>query len=202
LLVRHGATLWNATGRFQGQSDVALSPEGSAQAEAIAQRLSSDPIDRIYASDLERSYETARIVAAPHGLEVTRDPRLREFAFGEWEGLTWSEIVATRPHLRDLVVSNAERYRPEGGESYADVSARVRTFLHDLPSGEERVAVVTHAGPLHAMLDVLGVFAAEHGGRVAAARAFAPASLTHVAMEAGGARLITLSDVQHLNSAG
>ncbi|MEO6834804.1 MAG: histidine phosphatase family protein, partial [Candidatus Tumulicola sp.] len=157
-LVRHGATTWNATGRFQGRTDVELSPEGREQAQAIALRLSHERIDCIYSSDLVRANETARIVAAPHGLAVTTDERLREFDFGEWEGSTWDEIVVARPHLRDLGATAANRYAPEGGETFDDVQARVRSFLDDLRARDAgHAVVVTHAGPLHAALAVLGL---------------------------------------------
>ncbi len=178
-----------------------LSAEGRDQARAIAAALSRERIDRFYSSDLERAYETARIVAAPHGAIVTTDERLREFEFGKWEGLTWAEILATRPHLRPMTVADADRYRPEGGESFADVTARVRAFVEELRPGDGgHVVVVTHAGPLHALTDVLGVFAGQEDAIVR--RAFSPASLTRVAMEADGARLITLNDVRHLHSTG
>jgi broad specificity phosphatase PhoE len=163
--------------------------------------LSHERIDRFYASDLRRAYETARIVAAPHRAAVTADPRLREFEFGTWEGLTWPEIVAARPHLRTLTVADAARYHPEGGESFADVAARVGSFVAELPVVEHgHVVIVTHAGPLHAILDVLGILDNEKNG--GARRAFSPASLTRVAMEAGAVRLITLNDVRHLHSTG
>jgi broad specificity phosphatase PhoE len=199
-LVRHGVTAWNAAGRFQGQSDVVLCGEGVAQARAIASRLSAEAVDRLYSSDLKRSYDTARIVAAALDAPVVSDPRLREFAFGQWEGLTWAEIVAARPHLRDLTVTDAQRYRPEGGETFAHVTARVRSFLDEVArEGDDHVVVVTHAGPIHAMLDLLGVFAREDR-EDAFAYAIAPGSLTRIAMEPDGARLIILSDVEHLNS--
>ncbi|MGA8535482.1 MAG: histidine phosphatase family protein [Candidatus Tumulicola sp.] len=200
--MRHGATAWNAAGRFQGQSDVELSPEGRAQARATSQHLSPERIDAIFASDLARALETARIVAEPHGVAVTADPRLREFDFGTWEGLTWAEITATRPELRDLGATAAQRYRPEGGESFADVAARVRAFVDEVTAGNRgHIVVVTHAGPLHAMLDVLGVFAEGDAGE-SLRRRFLPGSVTRVAMDAGTARLITLSDVRHLDPTG
>jgi broad specificity phosphatase PhoE len=197
--VRHGATVWNATGRFQGHSDVELSPKGREQARAVAAALSTERIDRFYASDLQRAYETATIVAAPHGLPVTPDSRLREFEFGQWEGLTWAEIVADRPHLRTMGLTDAGRYRPEGGESFTDVTARVRAFLDELQSGEGQIVIVAHAGPLHAALDVLGV---ARGNDQETRRSFSPASLTRITMDAGEARLITLNDVRHLHSTG
>ncbi|MBD91049.1 MAG: hypothetical protein CL940_12000, partial [Deltaproteobacteria bacterium] len=66
LLIRHGETTWNATGRSQGQTDVALSERGMEQASALAQRLSSASIAEVVSSDLQRAAATAAAVAAEH----------------------------------------------------------------------------------------------------------------------------------------
>ena len=101
-LIRHGPTEWNASRRFQGRTDVPLSPTGRAHALAAAGALKSEQIERIYSSDLQRALETAQIVGEPHGAQILTDERLREFDFGAWEGLTWIEIVARNPHLYGL----------------------------------------------------------------------------------------------------
>jgi broad specificity phosphatase PhoE len=174
---------------------VPLSDEGREQARRLAGSLLDDRFDAIYASDLSRALETARIVAEPHGLQVTTDPRLREFDFGAWEGLTWDEIVSTRPHLRSNALTAASLYAPDEGETFAVVCERVRSFFDELLQQPARhVAVVMHAGPLHAAFAVLGLPA--DGIR------FAPASLTRITMEDGHPRLRTLSDVRHLDSPG
>jgi broad specificity phosphatase PhoE len=175
---------------------VPLSREGRAQARLLAERLRAVPLEAVYASDLQRAVETARAVAEPHGLDVKADARLREFDFGAWEGLTWPEIVSTRPHLQERNLTAAALYAPEGGETFAAVCERVRSFFEELRRQPfAHAAVVMHAGPLHAALDVLEVARPDGSS-------FATASLTQVAMEAGRARLITLSDVRHLHPAG
>src|SRR5579864_4842218 len=68
LLVRHGATVFSAEDRFAGSSDIDLSEEGRTLAEKLAQRLADVKIDAAYCSDMKRTLETCRIVAAPHGL--------------------------------------------------------------------------------------------------------------------------------------
>jgi broad specificity phosphatase PhoE len=149
-----------------------------------------------------RAFETASIVAAPHGLTVTPDARLREFAFGEWEGLTWDEILAKHPHLRAVDVTAAKNYTPAGGETFADVTLRVGSFFDELVAragAGERVVVVTHAGPLHAALGVLKTGLEDAAGPISVS--FAAASLTRITMEHGVARLISLSDVRHLHPA-
>ena len=73
IIIRHGETEWNQTGRFQGHSDVPLSETGRAQAEALGRNLGLDHVDAIYASDLTRAIETAAPLAARFGLTVTPD---------------------------------------------------------------------------------------------------------------------------------
>ncbi|MBV8490630.1 MAG: histidine phosphatase family protein [Candidatus Eremiobacteraeota bacterium] len=162
----------------------------------MASRLSRERIDAIYASDLSRALDTARAIAAPHALDVASDPRLREFAFGAWEGLTWAEVIATRPHLQQAGWTGVDAYTPEGGETFAHVRARVAEFVRELaprhPAGH--LVIVTHAGAVHAAMQEFGF--SNEGVTIL------PASLTRFAMEDGRARLITVSDVRHHDSSG
>jgi alpha-ribazole phosphatase len=189
-LVRHGPTEWNALRRFQGRTDMPLSAHGRAQARAIAETLRSEPFDRIYSSDLLRAAETARILGESRGAEITFDDRLREFNFGHWEGLTWDEIVAANPHLAGLGSTAVKLYAPENGESFPQVRERVASFLDDLTRQNHRAAaVVTHAGVLHSMFSVLGLVPPER---------FTPGGLTRIAIEGGGASVLSLDDRRHL----
>lgn len=199
--MRHGETEWNATRRYQGRSDIPLSEVGRAQARAVREALRDHSFDAIYASDLQRAIETASIVAEPHGLSVESDPRIREFDFGAWEGLTWPQIVERWPEFAEHGATAAKLYRPEGGERFEDVCARVQSFLDDLRrTPHENVLVVTHAGVLHAMLDVLGSAIEDRPGDGLSV-SFSQASVTKIAMTRDQVRLITLNDVSHLSSA-
>ncbi len=195
-LVRHGETEWNAQRRFQGQSDVPLSERGRAQAAAIGAALSSIPFRHAYSSDLQRATATARAIVADHNLTIEADARLREFDFGQWEGLTWAEITARWPELNARMPTQARRYEPVGGETFSHVVARVRAFLDDLRGRVTtgHALIVTHAGVLHAAMEVLAPRGYDPLGTV-----FSTASITRVAMEGGHARLITLNDVSHLD---
>ncbi|MGB6520794.1 MAG: histidine phosphatase family protein [Candidatus Cybelea sp.] len=200
-LIRHGPTEWNASRRFQGRTNVPLSPTGRAHALAAAGELKSERIERIYSSDLRRALETAQIVAEPHGAQILTDERLREFDFGAWEGLTWVEIVARNPHLYGLGSTAATHYTPDGGESFATVCERVGSFLDDLAAQQlERAVVVTHAGPLHAMFTVLKVSgpgaADEH-----LSLSFAPGSISQLRVERGGAKILRVNDRRHIDAA-
>jgi len=178
---------------------VPLSDAGRAQARALSDALALVPFTRAYASDLSRALDTARAIARPHGLAVASDPRLREFNFGDWEGLTWTHILERWPELAAQPYTEARLYHPRGGEAFDDVVARATAFLHDLRVLEdERVLVVTHAGILHAIVEAFGPALR---GLPDHPLVFATASITRVAMEAGGPRLITLNDVDHLNPA-
>ncbi len=191
--MRHGRTAWNSSGRFQGQSDIPLSIEGRGQAAATAAALASDPLDAILSSDLWRALETAQAIAAPHRLEVVPDARLREFKFGEWEGLTWDEIIARYPVAAGMTLSSVRAYAPPGGERFEAVRARVAEVLDEIAGREGRIVLVTHAGALHAILDVLVADQVD----LQSVR-LTPASITRIAMDSGRPRLVDLDDVRHL----
>ena len=161
--------------------------------------MQAETFDRAFASDLQRAIETAETILAGTGTSVTVDPRLREFDFGLWEGLTWDEILERWPHYAEKSWTDAQGYHPEGGESFADVQARVAAFLDDLERRPAaRILVATHAGVLHAALSVLSprLSADDRAMRIV----FSPASITRVTMDGAQARLITVNDVSHLNS--
>lgn len=197
-LIRHGTTDWNALRRFQGQTDVPLSDDGRRQALAIATALRSERFDRIYSSDLSRAFETARILAESHNIEVIADPRLREFDFGRWEGLTWEQIVAIDGRLGGQPPTKPKLYDPDGGESFAQVCARIRSFFDELAQQSyESVAVVTHAGPLHATLSVLDLAVDRTNGQRFSA-GFAPGGITRVTVDGERTEVIEFNDRRHL----
>lgn len=147
LLVRHGETDWNVERRVQGHTDRPLNATGLAQAHALAHELADESLDAVYASDLSRAHETARIVAEQKGLDVTVLPDLREKHFGSWEGLTDNEVLARIPHV-------AEDGPWGDGETSEELAVRVldalRRIAHTHPEG--RVLVISHGGPLRAVL--------------------------------------------------
>jgi len=158
--------------------------------------LRAEQFDRAVSSDLSRAYDTARAIRGE--LPIERDARWREFAFGEWEGLTWEQILERFPHMRQESEAAAKRYTPPSGETFDAVQARVSEALEELQSGgHAKVLIVTHAGPLHAMLHT---FFGQRGAETQAILGvrFSPASVTRVAVENGRADLLALNDVAHL----
>lgn len=155
LLARHGQSVSNAIRRFQGAQDVALSPLGMRQAEALGQAVSRRAIAHVYVSPFERARHTAEIALARLGLPLTVVDDLRELSLGEWEGCTVEEI-RTRPGdpyarwVRDPV-----QCPPPGGEPLADVQARVLRAVGGItaahPNGDD-VLIVSHGGVISALL--------------------------------------------------
>ena len=149
-LLRHGETEFNVEGRYQGQRDSPLTPRGRDQARchgALLKTLIVEPEAwRVVASPLGRAMATARIVCAELGLPedaIETDARLKEMAFGEWEGLTPAEIQARYPEAWAARCADRWHHLRPGGESYALLAARVGAFLRDIQGD---TIVVGHGG--------------------------------------------------------
>ena len=117
LLARHGETLFNVQGRWQGQSDSPLTERGLAQARELGRALSSEAIAAVYSSDLGRAMQTAREVAVPHGLTVCPDVRLREIETGGFTHKNFAEIDAEFPGQREAWRKAPGRMRLPAGFS-------------------------------------------------------------------------------------
>ncbi|CAN5264296.1 histidine phosphatase family protein [soil metagenome] len=144
VLLRHGRTAWNHAGRVQGQLEVDLDDVGRAQAERVARVVAAMSPARLWCSDLARTRQTCAPVAAATGLEPTYDERLREFYFGEREGLTHAEYAAAAPEeFEQFRLGNYDACPT--AERTAVVEVRMATVLHELLDvigpGETAVAV-------------------------------------------------------------
>jgi probable phosphoglycerate mutase len=152
ILIRHGETAWNALGKYQGHTDIALNTTGLAQAQAaagaVAQLHRTRPFAALIASDLQRAVQTAAALAAATGLPVQTDARLRERNFGALEGLTREQMAAQHP--ADFARLLEPYHALPGGESQAQFFARVDAALHDLVQSYpgQPVLAVCHGGTL------------------------------------------------------
>jgi probable phosphoglycerate mutase len=100
LLVRHGTTDWliPPTNRFAGRlPGIPLNADGRAEAEAVGRRLAAMTVDRVIASPLERTRETAEIIGRHVGCPVSVDERLIETDLGPWEGMPVAEVQRRHP---------------------------------------------------------------------------------------------------------
>ncbi len=156
LLVRHGESIWNAEGRWQGTANPPLSEAGRAQAAQLAEYIKDHGIEAIVTSDLDRAVETGSIVADLLGLEAPLiEARLRERDVGEISGHTREEIEAKWPGLLEKWRTGELKTMP-GGED--DITPRVTAGLQaiaDAPDGSV-VLVVTHGGVIGAIDSWLG----------------------------------------------
>ena len=149
LLIRHGAVGDGAEERFLGAADLPMSPAGEAQVRELAARLRLRAIpDAIYCSDLSRSLRTAELLADESAIPIRVRPALREIEMGDWQGLSRREIAERRPEDYAARGRDIANFRPRGGESFADLAARVLPCWRELVEDRETqvVAIAGHAG--------------------------------------------------------
>ena len=154
IFIRHGQTEWNVTGRYQGQSDVKLTEEGKKQAEKLADNFPVAKMDAIYASDLCRAMVTAETIAAKFGLKVQAEPAFRELSFGDWEGLTYQQIVDKWEEAMANFLQHPDVLEIPGGESFPAVQQRAMKRLNELIEKHDgqTIVVVAHGAVLRTML--------------------------------------------------
>ena len=154
IFVRHGQTEWNVLGRYQGQTDIALSPLGIGQAEKLAAHFPVDKVEAVYSSDLVRAMTTARCVADLFGLTVEPRPELRELNFGDWEGLTYDEIVAKWPDALNNFFQHPDVLEIPHGESFPKLRERALDAVEKIVAchPNQTVAVFAHGAILRTIL--------------------------------------------------
>ncbi|MBZ4417042.1 histidine phosphatase family protein [Myxococcus sp. RHSTA-1-4] len=198
ILLRHGETEWNSTGRLQGHRDSALNPEGLRQADALAARLVSVSFSALYCSDLGRAVETARRIAARTGHAIVPDARLRERGLGILEGLTREEAGQRHPDVFAEYSAGAPDYVVAQGESTSQRLRHAVECLHELGNRHrgERIVVVTHGGVLSLL------FRHSLGIPPEAPRTFSVlnAGWNQFDYHEGSLRLVTWGDVTHLRA--
>jgi alpha-ribazole phosphatase len=163
-LVRHGLTHWNVQQRFCGHSDIPLSARGQAQALWIAEQLLKESISAIYTSDLMRARETAEIISGQRtsAVQIKESIAWREMDFGEWEGLTYTQIVEQDKGYMDFF-TDPEHHTPPNGESLVHIQQRVKGALSAIVHNDELLVagdavIVSHGGPLRILLcSILGM---------------------------------------------
>jgi len=156
-LVRHGATELTAEDRFAGAIDVRLSDEGREQARLLGERLAADPISVVFASPMVRTMDTAALIAAPHGVEVTPVDGLREIAHVRWERKTRAEVEQEFPEEYARYEMDPYSFAPTGGESGLQVTARALPALLKIVQehADERILVVSHKATIRLLLSSL-----------------------------------------------
>ncbi|RKR74209.1 histidine phosphatase family protein [Frondihabitans australicus] len=145
-LVRHGETDWNRQRRIQGATDIALNELGRQQALAAAELLSRRHFDAVYASPLQRAFDTGAIIASHLGLpSPTIAPRMIERSYGEAEGMTFDEVEASFPDGAPV----------PGRESRTALLERVESALLEIAASctGQVVVVATHGAVIRAIVN-------------------------------------------------
>lgn len=160
LLVRHGITDWNSVGRIQGRLETPLNLYGVQQAHACAKYLKDYDFKAIYTSPQARSRQTAQIIASKHeNTPLFTADELMEIDFGDWQGMTWSEISKKHGDLLKEFEKSGNLAKIYNGESYQEMQDRAYAFLERFERDEDATyLLVTHSGTIKTIIcKVLGL---------------------------------------------
>ena len=134
--MRHGATEWSASGRHTGRTDIRLTDDGRAAARQLGAFLRGQSFDAVFASPMQRALETC--VLAGLGDVAVVDDELREWDYGDYEGLTTAQIRRDHPDW------SVWRDGCPGGETAADVGARADRVISRLREYDGTLALFGH----------------------------------------------------------
>jgi broad specificity phosphatase PhoE len=158
VLVRHGETEWSRDHRHTGRTDVPLTAEGRRQAERLRDALAEWKFTRVLSSPLSRALDTCRL--AGYGDRAELSDALLEWDYGEYDGETTARIRESRPGW------NLWRDGCPGGESVADVSARVDPLVSELKDSDGEVLLFAHGHVLRVLAARWVELAPEAGARL------------------------------------
>jgi len=148
VLVRHGETEWNKSSRYQGVMDIELNKKGKSQAEQLYGFLKDEDFDAIYSSTLKRAYHTIKDIADYQDKDVITIADLMEINFGEWEGLTFSEIEKDYPDLAKKWAKDPTCCKPPEGEHIKEVEERAGKTIDRIvdENTDNKILIATHGG--------------------------------------------------------
>lgn len=158
VLVRHGVTSHTSGRRFSGGlggDNPPLSEEGRAQVAQTATWLTElgDRVDGVVASPVRRTRETADLIAAELGVEVTEEPAFAEMEFGSWDGMSFAEVAAAEADAMSAWFADLAA-APHGGESFHDVHGRVLAGLDRVLQAHpgSTLVVASHVTPIKTLV--------------------------------------------------
>ncbi len=147
LVIRHGRTLWNQSGRTQGQKDSPLTPE--ARSEVAKWQLPSGYEDADwFVSPLGRARETAELLGRG---DAAVEPRLAEMFWGDWEGRRLGDLRAELGSAMTGLEAQGLDFRPPGGESPRELQRRLQPFLENRAAAGRPTVAVAHKGVVRAI---------------------------------------------------
>jgi 2,3-bisphosphoglycerate-dependent phosphoglycerate mutase len=162
IMVRHGQSQWNLENRFTGWVDIALTPEGEAEARRAGELLQGYHFDHAFTSSLSRAQETLRIILETTGqtdVPIERDQALNERHYGDLQGLNKDETAAKFGKEQVHLWRRSYDIQPPNGESLKDTRARAlpyfETHIKPLVLAGETVLIVAHGNSLRSLVMVL-----------------------------------------------
>lgn len=191
-IIRHGETDWNRTKRFQGHIDIPLNQTGREQAEQLKSWFMGKRLDRIFSSDLQRAYQTAKPLADLFQLEIATYKSLRERSYGSLEGKFADEVfLHYSAELGDW--AEVEEYGIEPIHSVKErVYSQIRTIIQTCM--DKNIAIVSHGASINAFLSVIS-----HGEYGSGKTKILNTGVTHIETDGNDWRIVTLNDVSHLS---
>lgn len=153
IVIRSVPTDYEVQGRVRGSLDVPACPEGLAEARSLAARLAAAPLAAIYAAPSTCAAETARIIAAPHGLQPRSVDLLANLDLGLWQGKLVAELRRQQPRVYRPWQDDPWSIVAPEGETLEEARGRVEKALERIfkRHREGRVAVVVPA-PLDSLV--------------------------------------------------
>ena len=156
-LIRHGQTLWNHEGKYQGNTDIDLNETGIRQAELASKYLNEVNFKNIYSSPLKRAIDTAQIVKGQRDNKIMMCNDLKEIAFGKWEGLRFDEINIKYRDDYQRWLDDPYNNAPTDGESFQSLTARVTKCIDKIVRENDSednndVMIVTHGGVIVSLI--------------------------------------------------
>ncbi len=154
ILIRHGQSEANIKELFAGHSDAPLSELGQQQAKVTAEYIHNTyHVDHVYSSDLQRAYYTGKATADLFGLEVVQTAELREIFGGDWEMMSYSALEESYSEAYGIWKKDVGNSRCIGGESVAELGARIYNSVLEIAKKHEgrTVVIATHATPVRVL---------------------------------------------------
>ena len=197
ILIRHGETDWNRSGRCQGVADIALNENGKQQARELANSLKDHKITAVYSSHLKRALETAEHIAEHHDLDVRIERDLHEMNQGDLEGLSFPDIRDRYADVLQKWRESPETLRLPNGESLIEVQDRAWSVIEKVQRehmGETVVAVSHNLTIITLLCKITGV--GLKGFREFNVQA---TSKNVIVSENGDIRVDVINDISHLS---
>ncbi len=152
---RHGETEWNKADKIQGWLDSPLTENGIEMGKKLQKEAENIKFDKVYSSDLNRAYETTKLIIPEQ--EIIKTELLREINVGNWSGHPFKDAEKLNPEAYDLYFNHPEKYIREDGESFYDLVNRVEKFFEDYiyNSDDENILIVSHGITIIAIFNLM-----------------------------------------------